>query len=303
LSACTPKLRIPYWRPAEVNLKSITNIAVGGVYGPGSPEIEAELQQAIFDGGRFQLVDSAHTQQVLSELAFQNTGLVDSSQASALGKQFGAAALIFAQTTTYDVQEKLDKNVYKDDKGVSHTTWTRDAWATVETSFQVIDCETGKILAIKKLQAKSHASLSATDEQPGYIDPGPLYTDARAQVVSSFMKVIAPYQDYAVVKLYKDKNVPQLDVGIRYAKTGAWDAAIKEFEAAYAAYPASDKAMYDLGVAYTYTWQFDKALPLLEKAYATSPKGAYEVEIANCKRLWEERKKLESQAPADAPTN
>jgi len=296
-AACTPHLRVPYWRPAEVNLRDIKQIAVGGVYGYGGDALEPELSQAIFDSGRFTLVDRAHTLQVLQEVSFQNTGLVDDTKAAQLGKLFGAAALVFVNVPNYKWDQSLDKSYWKDDQGAQHTKWTRKVWANVDAAFQLIDCETGRVLAIKNLKGYREAITVADDRQPDAIDEKPLIDGARADVVADFLKVIAPHQEYADIFLYQDKKIPQLEVGVRYAKVGDWSAAIKEFQGALAANPQSDKAMYDLGVAYEYTWQFDQSLPMLKQAYATKPLGAYQREVANCGRLWDERKKLEAQAP------
>lgn len=300
-TACNPSLRVEYWRPAEVNLREIKRIAVGGVWGYGADEIKPELEQVIFDSGRFELVDRTHTAQILAEIGFQNSGLVDEAQAAQLGKLFGAAALIFVNVKDYGWQDKYESSTWKDDKGVTHTKWTYTKWGTVDAAFQVIDCETGKILAIKNLKGY-HEAIAVEDDRkpnPDSIDPKYLIDQARAEVLNKFIKVIAPYKDYAWVRFYKDKNIPQMEEGIRYAQAGNWEKAAEVFNAAYAAYPNSDKVMYNLGVTYEYSGRFQEALDLLEKAYATKPLGSYQREIANCRRLWDEYKRLQEQAPVE----
>jgi tetratricopeptide (TPR) repeat protein len=304
LAACTPHLKVPYWRPAEVNLRTIKEVAVGGVFVVGgdpyiASSFQTELIQAISDSGRYTVVDQAFTRDILAQVAYQNTGLVDASKAVEIGKLLGPKAMLFVNVPVYRWDESLDKSYWNDSDGKQHTKWTRKTWVNVDGAFQVIDCETGKILAIKNLKGYAEDLRSLDDRQPDSIDPKFLFDSARLAIIGDFMKVIAPFQEYADIYLYADKKLPQLEVGIRYAKVGTWEAAIKEFQGALAANPTSDKAMYDLGVAYEYTWQFDKALPLLDQAYATKPVGQYQRESSNCKRLWEERKKLEAQAPVN----
>jgi tetratricopeptide (TPR) repeat protein len=304
LGACTPTITIPYWRPAEVNLRTIKNIAIGGIYGPVEEvmQIESNLSEAIFQNGRYQLIDRSKTSQILAEISFQNSGLVDDSQASKLGKLAGVGAMIFVNIPVYSWDQRVDTSTWKDDQGTVHTRFTRVVWANMEVSFQVIDCETGKILALKTLRDRSQESWWSDDRPVRDANPSDiqqLFSRSRTQIVDSFMKTIAPYQDRVSVALYKDKTLPELEVGIRYIKAGNWEEGIKSFEAALSKNPNSDKAHYNLGVAYTYTWQFDRALPALQKAYAIKPAGTYQRAIGECQRLYDERKKLESQAPTN----
>lgn len=296
LAACNPAIRVPYQRPAKINLRGVNQIAIGGIYGQGGDVLYTDLGQAIFNSNRFQLVDRQNTERLLAEIAFQNSGFVSESQTAQVGKLFGAGALIFINISNYTAADRVEKtNSYTDSNGVAHTDWRRTSWGVVEAGFQVIDCETGRVLAIENLKGYYEEYLTATDQQPGYSDPNNLLSRARADIVGQFIRVIAPYEDYALIKFAKDRDIPQFEAGIRAIQTGNWGEGIRQFEAAYAAYPSDPRAMYNLGVAYEYTWQFDRALPLLEKAYQTKAKGVYLREIDNCKRLAAERAALEAQ--------
>ena len=109
LMGCAYKtVQVNYMRPAEINLKGINQIAIGGVYGPGPYEVAAasmkgQLEEAIVSSGRFTLVDRSRTQQVLGELALVNSGLFDSSKAPQLGKLLPASIFIYATVTRYDI--------------------------------------------------------------------------------------------------------------------------------------------------------------------------------------------------------
>jgi tetratricopeptide (TPR) repeat protein len=295
-AACNPAIRVPYQRPAKVNLRGVNQIAIGGVYGYGGDFIYPELGQAIMATNRFQLVDRQYTEKLLAEISFQNSGFVDDKSAAEVGKLFGASALIFVNIKRYEFNSRVEKfNTYNDDKGVAHTVWRRYGTGVIDAGFQVIDCATGRVLSLENLVGQHEWYADATDQYPGEFNPEDFLTKARTDVIGQFVRVIAPYEDYAMIRFAKDKNVPQFEQGVRAIKIGDWAGAVRFFEEAYAQNPASDKAMYNLGVAYEYTWQFDRALPLLQKAYQTEPRGQYQREVANCQRLAAERAALEAQ--------
>src|SRR6188508_949823 len=93
LTACTHTIDIRYTRPAEVNLREIKQIAIGEISGEGAAALEGDLGEAIFNSGRFTLLDRRHTQDILQEISFSASGLVDETTAARVGKLFGASAL------------------------------------------------------------------------------------------------------------------------------------------------------------------------------------------------------------------
>jgi tetratricopeptide (TPR) repeat protein len=303
LMGCAYKtVRVNYMRPAEINLKGVKQIAIGGVYGPGPYEIAAstmkgQLEEAIINSGRFTLVDRSRTQQALAELALVNSGLFDSSKAPQLGKLLPASIFIYATVNRYDTDTRVDREERKNSDGTVYYRYTRTSWAEAEASFQVIDCETGVILAVKTLRGRDQEVYGEDNNpNPRYADYNPLLDSARNNVISSFMKVIAPYQDTASVRFAKQKKVPQIEQGIAQVRIGDWASAITTFEAAYAAYPNDPHVIYNLGLSYEYTFQFDRAEEMFKKAYGLQPKNAiYKNEIENCRRLRAEYEKLQAQ--------
>lgn len=304
LGACTPKVSVNYMRPAEVNLKGINQIAIGGIwggpqYGVAAQSMKGQLEEAIFNSGRFKLVDRSNTSKVIGEIALSQSGFMETSSAPKLGQLLPASVLVFGSITKYNVGEKVERSANPsrvEENGTKHWNYTRTAWADVEVNFQVIYCETGEILAVKTVRA--HREDYRTEEDnptPAYINTDPLLDSARYEVVERFMKVIAPYQDTAIVRLQKDKKVPQMAQGINYIKAGSWNEAIKTLEEAYAAYPSNPKVIYNLGICYEYTYQFDRAEELFNKAYGIKPNGAYKAELENNRRMKAEYIKLQQQ--------
>jgi Curli production assembly/transport component CsgG/Tetratricopeptide repeat len=303
LMGCAYKtIQVNYMRPAEVNLKGIKQIAIGGVYGYGPYEVAAssmkgQLEESIFNSGRFTLVDRSRTQQVLGELALVNSGIFDTSKAPQLGKLLPASIFIYATVNRDDTGTRVDRSEQKTSEGNVYYRYTRTSWGETEVSFQVIDCETGVILAVKTLRGRAEDIYSEdNNSNPRYADYNPLLDNARNKVIAAFMKVIAPYEDTANVRFAKQKKVPQVEQGIGLVRVGDWAGSIQAFEAAYAAYPNDSRVIYNLGLSYEYTFQFARAEEMFTKAYKLEPKNStYKNEIENCRRLRAEYEKLQAQ--------
>jgi tetratricopeptide (TPR) repeat protein len=303
LAGCAYKtIQVNYMRPAEINLKGVNQIAIGGVYGPGPYEVAAarmkgQLEEAIVNSGRFKLVDSSKTAQVIGQLALFNSGLYDTSKAPELGKLLPASIFVYATITKYDTGTRIDREEKKTAEGAVYYRYTRTSWAEMETSFQVIDCETGTILSVKNLTHREQDVYGEDNNpNPREADYNYLLDCDRTWIVGAFMKVIAPYQDTAAVRFAKQKKIPQVEQGIGQVRIGDWTGAITTFEAGYAAYPNDALVVYDLGLAYEYTYQFDRAEELFKKAYGMQPKNStFRNEIENCRRLRTEYQKLQAQ--------
>jgi tetratricopeptide (TPR) repeat protein len=56
------------------------------------------------------------------------------------------------------------------------------------------------------------------------------------------------------------------------------------------------KAYFNMGLAYQYSDQHDKALEAFNKSYTIDPSSDCAKEIANCKRLRYEKRKLDEQS-------
>ena len=300
LTGCaTVSIRVPFTKPAEIDLKGIENIAIGDIEGPGGKDLQDELTQALFESERFQVVDRQHLDRILTEHELQYSGAIDESTAIELGKLIGSTAFIFGRIQKYDYNEKESHSRWKDKKtGKTHIDYNRKGVATVRAFLQITDTRTGKILAIKKIEQTATATTSATDRRPPPIDSDALLEVARLKVVDAFMKAIAPYEVMIGVTFIKVKGVPPISAGIAFAKHRQWDLAIESFERGVEAapYKVKDKAHYNLGIAYMCVSNFDKAKEHLKEAVRLNPKSKrYAKAFERCKYLEEESKRLEEQ--------
>lgn len=286
-------------RPAEVNLKGYSKIAIGEITGKGGTEVSEDLTQALFESGRFEVLDRQHLARIMQEHKLGVSDVVDASTAAQLGKFIGTAALVFGRVSVYKYDEELSHDDWMSKEGKSHRDYTRKGTASVTANLQVVDVETGRILAIKKLDSEYYSTKNTRDKLPESIDPDPLFASARRSIARKFMKMIAPYQEMVKVTLLKSKEVPSLEKGIAFAKRGDWEEALKVFEEASKSNPDDSKVWFDLGVAYEFVGEFRQAELALKKACDIEPKGKYMDELDRCKKRAAEQQKLKEQ---EAPT-
>lgn len=294
-TGCKPRVDITYIKPAQVDLKGVKRLAVGGVLGPATraPEailIKEDLESAIQSSGRFELVDRQLTVDSLTRVGFVYNALFDETSASKLAKTIPDSVLVFAIITDYQEGSRVDT--------ASDGTKYRTNFVDIYGQFQMIESETGRLIATKRLrgyaseqiQLSSSLLLNAVNTVSAYQQ---IHIEARAQIASEFIKMIAPYPATDTVKLAK--GAPESKMGARYIAANNWEEAIRTLEGALAQYPDDHKIMYNLGVAYQYTYQFDKAIPMLEKAYASSGKRMYARQLESCRQLQAEQARLQQQ--------
>jgi len=297
-------------KPAEVNLKGIDKIAIGEITGKGGRELGEDLTHALFQTGRFEVLDREHIEGIMQEHRLSSTGIVDEETAVHLGKLIGTAVLLFGRISIYKYDETLAHSDYKDKKG-SHRSYTRKGTAHVTATLQLVNVETGKILAVKKLSSDdlvktglrylfkktiaTSASENSVDKQPEKINPDPLFANARKLIVEYFMKMIAPYTVYETVNFLTDKKIIELQKGFNMAKIGEWDRALESFRKAVDNFPNEAKTHYNLGLAYLCLSDYENAEVELLKAYEIKPVTIYMKGLERCKNLAAEKKKLEDQ--------
>lgn len=311
LSGCsTVGIKVPVTRPAEINLRGKSEIIIGEVSGRGGAEIADYLKEKVIESGRFKLIDRQHLNRVLGELKLSTSDLADSEKQKQLGKLMTGSILVVGRVSQYKYGEDMKKEKSTCTRGSGKKTvkytcyhYQRTGVATVKTSFSVIDIQTGQNLKAKTIKFEESDLTTATDEYPAEIDKDSLLDICKKKVATNFMKAIAPYKEYVVANFQKDGDLPMLEIGINYARTGQWEDATSQFQSAVQqaggnadiSPSTAAKAHWDLGLAYEYTYRFDEAITEIKKAYQLSGDADYLKEVSNVKRLRKEQQKLKEQ--------
>lgn len=122
--------------------------------GTGS-ELSDMLTNELASGKKFRLVERREIEKVVNELRFGESGLVDPSTKSKLGKIKGAKYLVMATVSSFE------EGAEKSGKGLSFMGFgldTSSAKAYVAVDLKVVDVETSEIVETKTIEGKSESS-------------------------------------------------------------------------------------------------------------------------------------------------
>jgi len=288
-------------RPAEVNLKSYNRVAIGGIEGEGAQDLTDMLTSALFSTGRFEVLDRAHVQAIQREHQLNMSGIVDEQTAVELGKYVGASVLLFGrvQETRFKQDSILAPKLQVE--GKDYQLHTLRGTQFVRVNLQLVDMETGRILAIQNLQGKSSDTRFAVNEWPQSVDPTPLIVNCHSQMVSEFMRGIAPYKINLRAIFLKDDALTELEFAIANLKIGEWDQALGAFREMTLSrniveLEVRGKANYNFGLALMFHGDYEESLEQLRFALKTDPgKSLYQDAIRQCKFEKEKADKLKDQ--------
>lgn len=305
-SGCATVVRVMRDKPAELNLASYKKIAIGNLNGNGGTELSGELAQALFNSNRFE-VTSPH------QMASMMGGLTaaDPAFAARVAQSLGRSAIVGGMMSAHSFQDKVQSEsgtCYEGGKSYSCTKYYRVGRARVAASLQLIDAETGKVLAMRKFESAkdNRTNADAGSTTPPGIDAEPLLADCRSEVIARFMKMIAPYQEEVRVELMSDGDLPDLEKGNEFAKGGNWASALERYSAAVAAADANAaipakkkaKAYYNLGVAQGYSGDYDRGIATLTKSASLNADENTDREIAKVRQFKTDEQRLKEQEAA-----
>lgn len=305
-------IQVPRLKPAEVNLGQVKKVAIGAIEGDGGEDISDRLTAAIMATGKYDVLDRKN----LAEIAREKQ-IAASDSGAAYGPVLGAAVLIFGRVTRNSFEEKVtadQQTCLLGNREVPCTKYTRVGKHSTSVSFKVVDAASGKILATKLIDGSGSDKREVDVQEPRVTDPQavariiPPFEDrqnfrdvAMGDVVSYFIRMIAPYTIMVSVVLYEQDNQAS-KVGVSAAKTGDWTTAIENFKTALKAAKTSTdlevkaRAHYNLGVALGYSGSYGDGIAEIEKARALHSDDRFAEEIQNIKQFQADDSKLKAQA-------
>ncbi len=319
-------VRVPMVKPAEVNLAAYPSLGVTQLTGDHEGALAALIEGKLVDGGRFQVVDRTHTNQVMNELRLSASDLAQGNNAIKLGGLVTAGALI-SGAVDERYRDIPKSRTWRDKGGVDHTDNWVEGEAAVRASLKVIDVSTGRLVFSRTFEAKEAtgfsakkggfgmALLGALADAAGPLDHRPpdrhkLTSDAREKVAQEFVASIAPQKEMVEVAFATDDKIPQLQSGIGWAQRGEWKKAQGVFNDGLKAAennPAIEskvlaKCYLDLGLSHALAGEHAEGIRLLSKAYDLSADPAMLDEVDFAKKLQADAKRLGEQT-APPPAN
>lgn len=281
-AACAnTRVTVPRMAPAEVDLKSYSRLAVGGIAGPGGNDVNALLTEALVATKHFDVLDRVSLANLIHEQNLAVSGRVSDESAVSVGQLIGAAALVVGDVNDMTYTESVDQKYAQcsnNGRVYECQQYTRSAAAHCAVTLKVLATETGKVLAARAMEFTESRSETKDGEPPKAFKADKAMLDAcNRQIAQRFAAVVAPHSVNVTVELLDDGDLPDLERGNNFAKTGNWQSALQAYQSAVASLteetkPAVQaKAYYDLGVAYSFSGDHDSGITQLERAYSLAP--------------------------------
>jgi len=152
-----------------------------------------------------------------------------------------------------------------------------------------------------QLEDVATASTRARDAEPDGVDYESLLAAARQRIIDQYLMRVFPHEAQVMVNLFTDGDLPGLQIGNGYARTGDWDAALESYQDAHEM-AVGDlasvryKALFNLGVGYEYANRFDEAKRALKDSYALEQDSMILDELHNVTARENEYQRLVEQS-------
>ena len=295
LSGCAQKVTVKALKPAEVSRAATTKkIAVSNFKNDRpniSGKIEADLAKHKLDGKQyFTIVSRQDLDKVLKEQKIQNSGLIDPTTATEVGKLIGAQAIISGRTGEastsdtkfYETRTKCNKNGCWEIR----VPCTKRV-AGLDAEIRMIDTQKGDIIyadTINKTAAWKHCS------DDSHTLPSTTMASQRlaSSIANDFTYKLLPHYVYYKVSLledpdleYTDRQKELLKTSLLFIKQRRYDRAEKLLqELIDSTNEKSYVPIYNLGVLREAQGDYEGAQKLYKKADALTFKPVEEINVA-----------------------
>lgn len=289
-------------RPAEINMAGLEKVRVEPITGPGGEVIAARLRPALSQHN-FQVIDQTSGSISAQEQSVESLGM-SKDQPGSSGSMLRADASIKGNVLRHDiVNEQVTRGTITSN-GVSYPAYGREGVANVEISMEVVDLRTRQVIATKSFTVSRSGRTGLSTGNAPALPTQEMFDGCYNEVVSRFMRMVAPYQESIPVKLAKVKDVPANDIGIAQFKAKNYDEAARQFNAGLATAKTLPKIEphalaginHNIGIACEFGGHWDNALAWYQQAIAIYPDDSqYAASINRCKQRTVDREALKNQ--------
>jgi hypothetical protein len=282
-SLTNPHFAVRLTHPPQIALKGVQKVTVRQFTGTCGDELSERLLQAMATSGKFEIIDRANLDAILSEQGFQATTAVNAESAVKLGQLLGPTAMFTGNVTRCSVLTSEPLRVdgtFRDRNGRPATKYIRKTTGHMTASIRLIDFATGKVHSGRLIEANAervNEAFNGTPEAPSKDD---VETDLYHDAIGQTMRMIYPWTETVQIIVFDDDDTKKfvLKPSAEIMKHGNFTEAVQSLRAVIAqgGGPKIDdkaraKAQYDLGIALLYSEQTGEALTTLRGALALDP--------------------------------
>ena len=295
MSGCAQKVSVRALQPAEVSRAALTKKVAVTPFQNDQPnisgKIEAGLAKHKLDGKQyFTIISRQDLNKVLTEQKIQNSGIIDPSTATEVGKLIGAQAIISgrtgkpstADTNFYETRIKCNK-----DHCWEVTVSCKKRIAGLNAEIRMIDTQKGDIIYADTINKKG-SWKHCQDDSRALPSTNMAAQTLASQIASDFTYKLVPHYVYYDVTLledpdleYTDQQEALLDNALLFIKQKRYDRAKKILNKLIASTNGKSYVpIYNIAVVTEAEGQYEAAKELYIKADNLTVKPVKEINIA-----------------------
>lgn len=278
-----PKIQLVITHPPEVVLKGVSRIAVLEFTGNRvcAPQLTVLLGQVLQNSQKFELIDRSNINAILNEQGFQQSGAVSSQTAARISQIVGPAAFYTGRVVNCSNERfpTVAGTTTKDNKGNTHTTYSRKLTGHVTASVSIVDLTTSRIQSSQLIDIVDSLVNSKENGEPEAPSMDVLNSRLYGWVVDRMTRLVMPWSETVGVVVYDDR-----ECGLRgisgMIKNGDLNTAVADLRANIAnnCNATGDrkllaKANHNLGIALAYSGHPDDGLAALQLSQSLNKSG------------------------------
>lgn len=268
-------------RPAPVDLGQFELIAVDRFSGSQSEQFQRNFTDHLetarnpMTGEQFEIMDRDEVDRVLDDLRRRSGSGLDEHAMAVLERWRSAEVMLRGRVQEYSITEDLVETETVDRQGQVGMLYQRVVAARVRADIEVLDGPGERLFDRAEFDEVASRTTQALDAEPEPIDGEALLARAEQKLFQRYLQRILPHYQYVSVRLFTDGDLPDLEIGNGYARSGNWQAAGDSYQRALTMAQGElaevrHKAFFNLGMAQMFRNSFDAARSAFQEAYAAS---------------------------------
>ncbi|MEP6778884.1 MAG: CsgG/HfaB family protein [Gemmatimonadaceae bacterium] len=278
-----PKIQLVITHPPEVVLKGVSRIAVLEFTGNRvcAPQLTVLLGQVLQNSQKFELIDRTNINAILNEQGFQQSGAVSSQTAARISQIVGPAAFYTGRVVNCSNERfpTVAGTTTKDNKGNTHTTYSRKLKGHVTASVSIVDLTTSRIQSSQLIDIVDSLVNTKENGEPEAPSMDVLNSRLYGWAVDRMTRLVLPWSETVGVVVYDDR-----ECGLRgiagMIKKGDLNNAVTDLRTNIANNcnaPADRKllakANHNLGIALAYSGHPEDGLAALQVSQSLNKSG------------------------------
>ncbi len=299
------QVSIKVTHPPEVDLSAYRHLLILPLQGEQGSSFSDAFNRQLAQHSSIERLDRTTLRPHLTKLQLNESDLSSAQARQKLAGEIPATVMLTGHIKGH-FNTQLDSrpaSCWQEKREVPCQKFTRTGTYNGLADIELIDLAHDEGVIRKHLSETCEIQLSALERRPQELDEEPLRQQCLHKLVEQLIRTISPSKVDVPVILHVDPDLPELEIGIRYARIGDLDQAIIKFSEAIRAAEkrklkdkVKAKAYWNLALALEYSGYFKEAEQALDRGFIHGGSERFIHEKDNIARLrLEKKRRLDAQ--------